>query len=346
MALIQNQNTDFAKIKVVRVGGGGSNAVDSMINSGKIKGVEFIAVNTDAQALLRSKAPTKVQIGTNFTKGLGSGGDPEFGRASAEESRSQLSELFYDTHMVFITAGMGGGTGTGATPIIAQEAKNQGALTVAVVTKPFAFEKKKRMQQAEDGIEELIQYVDAHIVVPNENLIKILDKKITLLNAFKYADNVLGQGVSGISDLITIPGQINADFADVRNIMMDSGSLLMGLGEATGADRAKIAAQKAISSPLLELSIEGASGVVYNITAGSDLTLAEVSQASDIISSCADDDATVIYGQTIDDSMGDMIKITVIATGFREKRKAIYIPNKNKFAGDFEVPTFLRLTKE
>ena len=343
MALIAPTNTEFAKIKVIGIGGGGSNAVDSMIGSNKIKNVEFVAVNTDAQALLYSQASNKLQIGSQYTKGLGSGGDPEIGRASAEESRSALKELFYDTNMVFITAGMGGGTGTGATPIIAQEAKKQGALTVAVVTKPFAFEGNQRMYQAEEGIEELIQYADTHIIVPNENLIKVLDKEVTLANAFKFADDVLGQGVRGISDLITIPGQINADFADVRNIMIDSGSLLMGLGEASGVDRAKLAAKKAITSPLLELSIEGAKGVVFNITAGSDVKLAEITEASKIITDCADNDATIIYGQTIDNTLGGMIKITVIATGFKEKRDFSKLASQVDFSGDFEVPTFLRV---
>jgi cell division protein FtsZ len=344
MPQITSTNTDFARIKVVGVGGGGSNAVDYMINSGLVNSVEFIAVNTDSQALLRSGASTKLQIGSNYTRGLGSGGDPEVGKASALESREQIKDLFYDTDMVFITAGMGGGTGTGATPIIAKEAKAAGSLTVAVVTKPFEFEGKQRMIQAEDGIEELIQHVDAHILVPNENLIKVLDKDITLLNAFKFSDDVLGQGVRGISDLITIPGRINADFADVKNIMVDSGSLLMGLGEASGKDRAKVAAKKAITSPLLELSIEGAKGVVFNITAGEDVKLSEITEAAKIITECADDDATIIFGQTVDKTLGDAIKITVIATGFSEKKDYSHLVSED-MGDDFEVPTFMRAGK-
>ena len=344
MPLIKSSNTAIAKIKVIGVGGGGSNAVDSMIASNTIKGVEFVAVNTDLQALLKSKADTKIQIGSNYTKGLGSGGDPETGRAAAEESRQKLLDLLYDTEMVFITAGMGGGTGTGATPLIAELAMLQGALTVAVVTKPFEFEGKHRMFQAEQGLELLIPNVDAHIVVPNQKLIEVLDKKITLLNAFKYADRVLGQGVQGISDLITLSGMINADFADVKNIMTESGSLLMGLGEATGSDKAKLAATQAMTSPLLELSIEGAKGLIFNITAGSDVLLAEIDEASKIITSKADPDANIIYGHTVDETMKDKIKIIVIATGFHKGLdKFRFYPRPAKTDDvDFEIPAFLR----
>ena len=349
MALIKPSNTTFAKIKVIGVGGGGCNAVDSMISSNKIQGVEFITVNTDAQALLRSQSQTKLQIGSNYTKGLGSGGDPEVGEAAVKESKDKIFDLLYDTEMVFITAGMGGGTGTGATPLIAELSRQQGALTVAVVTKPFNFEGTHRMSQAEEGIKSLIPNVDAYIVVPNQRLIDILDKKVTLLNAFKYADRVLGQGVQGISDLITIPGMVNADFADVRNIMSESGSLLMGLGEASGENRASLAANQAITSSLLELTIEGAKGLVFNITAGSDVLLSEVEEASNIITSKADKNADIIYGQTMDDSLKDKIKITVIATGFHKSLSGnSYVKakvNSNQPADDLdilEVPAYLR----
>lgn len=353
MSLIKPSNTNITKIKVIGVGGGGSNAVDSMIVSNQIKGVEFIAVNTDAQALMRSQAQTKIQIGSRYTRGLGSGGDPEVGKVSAEESREKIKDLLYDTEMVFITAGMGGGTGTGATPLIAQLATEQGALTVAVVTKPFQFEGTHRMSQAEAGIESLIPNVDAHIVVPNQRLMEILDKKITLLNAFKYADKVLGQGVQGISDLITIPSMVNADFADIRNIMADSGSLLMGVGEASGENRASIAANQAITSPLLEITIEGAKGLVYNITASSDVLLSEINEASNIITDKVDKNANIIYGQTIDDNLKDKIKITVIATGFREGLPFNnYVKsNDSKYINDkkgqsLDIPTFLRIKEE
>lgn len=316
MALVKPSNTTFAKIKVLGIGGGGGNAVNSMIESGQIDGVEFIAVNTDAQALLVSQAETKLQIGQNFTKGLGSGADPSVGKAAAEESRERVKDMLFDSDMVFITGGMGGGTGTGASPIIAEIAKDAGALTVAVVTKPFAFEGVHRMQTAEEGIEELRQAVDTLIVIPNQRLMEVVDKKMTLLDAFRLADNVLGQGVQGISDLITVPGLINVDFADVKTIMTDSGSALMGIGEASGENRAATAARMAISSPLLEISIDGAKGILYNVIGGEDLTMSEVSDASAIIANAADDDANIIFGATIDKDMGSNIKISVIATGF------------------------------
>lgn len=351
MALVKPSNTTFAKIKVIGVGGGGSNAVDSMITSNTIQGVEFVAMNTDAQALLRSQANTKLQIGSKYTKGLGSGGDPEVGKAAAEESQEKIRDLLYDTEMVFITAGMGGGTGTGATPLIAEIARQQGALTVAVVTKPFGFEGSRRMSQAEEGIELLIPNVDAYIVVPNQKLTDILDKKITLLNAFKYADKVLGQGVQGISDLITIPGMINADFADVRNVMTESGSLLMGLGEASGENRASLAATQAVTSPLLELTIEGAKGLIFNITAGSDVLLSEIQEASKIITSKADKDANIIYGHTVDENLNGKIKITVIATGFHKVlANSSYDKLKLNLSDDdleeLEVPAFLRMASD
>ena len=316
MALVKPSNTTFAKIKVIGVGGGGGNAVNSMILSREIKGVEFIAINTDAQALLTAKAETKLQIGSNFTRGLGAGADPEVGRTAAEESREKIKELLFDTDMVFIAAGMGGGTGTGASPIVAEIAKEVGALTVAVVTKPFAFEGVRRMQVAEEGIENLVDMVDTLIVIPNQRLLEVVDKKMTFVDAFRLADNVLGQGVKGISDLITVAGMINVDFADVKTIMSDSGSALMGIGEASGDDRAVMAARMAVSSPLLEVSITGAKGVLYNITGGPDMTMTEVSDASAIIADSADADANVIFGATIDENMGSKIKISVIATGF------------------------------
>ena len=319
MGLVKPSNTTFAKIKVIGIGGGGSNAVNSMVESGQINGVEFIAVNTDAQALLTSQADTKLQIGSNFTRGLGSGADPEIGRTAAEESREKIKDLLFDTDMVFITAGMGGGTGTGASPIIAEIAKEAGALTVAVVTKPFAFEGIRRMQTAEEGIDILADSVDTLIVIPNQRLMEVVDKKMTFLDAFRLADNVLGQGVKGISDLITVAGLINVDFADVRAVMTDSGSALMGIGEASGENRAVSAARMATSSPLLEVSVNGAKGILYTITGGPDMTMTEVSDASAIIADAADPDANIIFGATIDEDMANKIKISVIATGFDDK---------------------------
>ncbi len=331
MALVKPSNTTFAKIKVIGVGGGGGNAVNSMISSNQIQGVEFITVNTDAQALLTSKADTKLQIGSNFTKGLGSGADPEVGRTAAEESYEKLKDLLYDTDMIFITAGMGGGTGTGASPIIAEIAKESGALTVAVVTKPFAFEGVRRMRTAEDGIASLKETVDTLIVIPNQRLMDVVDKKMTLLDAFRLADNVLGQGVQGISDLITVPGLINVDFADVKTIMTESGSALMGIGEASGENRAATAARMAIASPLLEVSIDGAKGILYNIIGGEDMTMTEVSDASAIIANAADPDANIIFGATINENMGTNIKISVIATGFDDRQMGYANSNRPLF---------------
>jgi cell division protein FtsZ len=327
MGLVKPSNTTFAKIKVIGVGGGGGNAINSMIASNLIQGVEFVAVNTDAQSLLTNKADTKFQIGANYTRGLGSGADPEVGRQAAEESREKLKELVFDTDMVFITAGMGGGTGTGASGIIAELAKEAGALTVAVVTKPFAFEGMRRMSVAEEGIDSLKDKVDTLIVIPNQRLLDVIDRKMTLMDAFKYADNVLGQGVQAISDLITVPGLVNVDFADVKTVMSDSGTALMGVGTASGENRAVNAARAATSSPLLEVSIEGAKGILYTITGGEDLTLTEVSEASAIIHQTADRDANIIFGATIDKEMGSAIKISVIATGFDE--------NRLKFGGSY-----------
>ena len=342
MGLVKPTNTTFAKIKVVGVGGGGGNAVNSMISSNQIQGVEFITVNTDAQALLSSKADTKVQIGSNFTKGLGSGADPEVGRTAAEESREKLKDLLYDTDMVFITAGMGGGTGTGASPIIAEIAKESGALTVAVVTKPFAFEGIRRMQSAEEGIELLKDNVDTLIVIPNQRLMDVVDKKMTLLDAFRLADNVLGQGVQGISDLITVPGLINVDFADVKTIMSDSGSALMGIGQASGENRAATAARMAISSPLLEVSIDGAKGILYNIIGGADMSMSEVSDASTIIAAAAAPDANIIFGATIDENIGSSIKISVIATGFDERQLG-YASSARPYFGGYSRESNQRL---
>ncbi|OGJ16635.1 MAG: cell division protein FtsZ [Candidatus Pacebacteria bacterium RIFCSPHIGHO2_01_FULL_46_16] len=344
MALVKPSNTTFAKIKVIGIGGGGSNAVNSMITSKQIQGVEFIAINTDAQALLTSQAETKLQIGSNYTKGLGSGADPEVGKTAAEESYEKLKDLLYDTDMVFITAGMGGGTGTGASPIVAEIAKQSGALTVAVVTKPFAFEGTRRMQAAEEGIALLRDTVDTLIVIPNQRLMDVVDKKMTLLDAFRLADNVLGQGVQGISDLITVPGLINVDFADVKTIMTDSGSALMGIGEASGENRASTAARMAIASPLLEVSIEGARGILFNITGGSDMTMTEVSDASQIISNAADSQANVIFGATIDETMGNSIKISVIATGFDERQMG-YAGSKRQLFGAYSGDSQSRIPK-
>ncbi len=316
MGLVKPDINSFAKIKVLGIGGGGGNAVASMVDGGAIQGVEFVAVNTDSQALLANPSEIKLQIGENLTRGLGSGADPEIGRQAAEESREKIKELLVDTDMVFITAGMGGGTGTGSAPVIAEIAKEIGALTVAVVTKPFAFEGIRRMSVAEEGIEELKEKVDTLIVIPNQKLLDVVDKKMTLQEAFKVADAILGQGVQSISDLITVPGLINVDFADVRSIMTDAGTALMGVGTGTGENRAQTAARTAINSPLLEVKIDGARGILFNITGGPDMTMNEVSEASQLISEHADPDANIIFGATINDDMVDQIKISVIATGF------------------------------
>ena len=321
--LIKPDLARFAKIKVIGVGGGGCNALNSMISQQQIKGVDFIALNCDAQALLTCAATTKVQIGDKLTKGLGAGADSEIGRMAAEESREKLKEVLQEADMVFITAGMGGGTGTGASPIIAEVAREVGALTVAVVTKPFVFEGTRRMICAEGGVASLKEKVDALIVIPNQRLLDVVDKKMTLVEAFKVADSVLGHGVQGISDLITLPGLINVDFADVKTIMMNAGSALMGIGMGAGENRAMTAARTAISSPLLEVSIEGAKGVLFNITGGNDLTMAEVDEAAKIISQAADPDANIIFGAVIDDTMVDQVKITVIATGFDENKRRL-----------------------
>ncbi|HCM37707.1 MAG: Cell division protein FtsZ [Candidatus Gottesmanbacteria bacterium GW2011_GWB1_43_11] len=321
--LIKPDIARFAKIKVVGIGGGGCNALNSMISVSQIQGVDFIGINTDAQALLTNQSPTKIQIGENLTRGLGSGGNPEVGKQAAEESREKIKEHLIDSDMIFLTCGEGGGTGTGASPIVAEIAKEVGALTVAVVTKPFTFEGTRRMVQAEDGIVQLKEKVDTLIVIPNQRILDVVDKKLTLIEAFRVADSVLGQGVQGISDLITTPGLINVDFADVRTIMTNAGSALMGIGTGTGQNRATAAARMAIASPLLEISVEGAKGVLFNITGGKDMTMSEVDEAAKMISEAVDPDANIIFGATIDENMVDQVKIAVIATGFDETRKTL-----------------------
>jgi len=313
--MIANPQNYLAVIKVVGVGGGGVNAVNRMIDA-NLKGVEFIAVNTDAQALLMSDADLKLDIGRELTRGLGAGSDPEVGRQAAEDHRGDIEAALDGADMVFITAGKGGGTGTGAAPVIAEIAKGLGALTIGVVTRPFAFEGRRRAVQAEQGIQRLKEKVDTLIVIPNDRLLTVATEKTSVLNAFKMADEILLQGVQGITSLITTPGLINTDFADVRMIMKDAGSALMGIGQGTGEHRAVQAARAAISSPLLEASIEGARGILLNITGGSDLTLFEVNEAAEIIHSVAHPDANIIFGTVIDDEMGDEIKVTVIAAGF------------------------------
>ena len=310
---------NFALIKVVGIGGGGSNAVNRMIRA-ELLGVEFIAVNTDAQALLLSDAPHKLRIGDKVTKGLGSGADPTVGRKSAEDDSEKLYEALKEADMVFVTAGMGGGTGTGAAPIIAEIAKDVGALTVAVVTKPFSFEGAKRRLLAEQGIAELVDKVDTLITIPNDRLLQVVEKKTSMVDAFRIVDDVLRQGVQGISDLITVPGLINLDFADVKTIMTNAGSALMGIGHGSGESRAADAARQAIMSPLLEQSIDGARGVLFTITGGPDLTLFEVNEAAEIIHAAADPEANIIFGAVIDERMGGEVKISVIATAFEQAR--------------------------
>jgi cell division protein FtsZ len=310
-----NPQNYLAVIKVVGVGGGGVNAVNRMIDAG-LKGVEFIAVNTDAQALLMSDADIKLDIGRELTRGLGAGSDPEVGRLAAEEHRQEIEEVLQGADMVFITAGKGGGTGTGAAPVIAEIAKGLGALTIGVVTRPFAFEGRRRSVQAEAGIQRLKEKVDTQIVIPNDRLLTVSNEKTSMMNAFKMADEVLLQGVQGITDLITTPGVINTDFADVKMIMSNAGSALMGIGTATGEGRALNAARGAISSPLLEASIEGARGILLSIAGGSDLGLFEVNEAAEVIHGVAHPDANIIFGTVIDDEMGDEVRVTVIAAGF------------------------------
>lgn len=358
---------DFANIKVIGCGGGGNNAVNRMIVEG-LKNVEFISVNTDKQALMLSHANQKIQVGEKLTKGLGAGANPEIGKKAAEESREEITEVIKGADMVFITAGMGGGTGTGAAPVVAEIAKSMGILTVGVVTKPFPFEGRRRMKHAEMGIDNLKEKVDTLVTIPNERLLSMVDKKTTLLESFKLADDVLMQGVQGISDLITIPGLVNLDFADVRAVMLDKGLAHMGVGSGNGENRAQEAAKQAISSPLLETSIIGATGVLLNVTGGGDLGLLEINEAAEIVQEAADPDANIIFGAVIDENLKDEIRITVIATGF-EKEKGnkeksrdevkieVNEPEVNKvqeeaaaataptFEDELDIPAFLRRQK-
>lgn len=341
---IETTFDNLAKIKVIGVGGGGNNAVNRMITAG-VRGVEFIAANCDAQALLLSKAETKIQIGEKLTKGLGAGGNPEIGEKSAEESRGVIIEALRGADMVFVTAGVGGGTGTGAARVVAECAKEIGALTVGVVTKPFGFEGRRRMNQAENGIVNLKEKVDTLITIPNDRLLQVIDRRTSTLDAFRIADDVLRQGVQGISNLIVVPGLINADFADVKTIMTNAGSALMGIGTAKGEGGAKAAAEAAIKSPLLEASIEGAQGVLFNITGGKELSLFDVTEASNIITEAVDPNANIIFGAVIDESLEDEIRVTVIATGFEKrapytKEGSAYVSNTGVKHSDERPGTF------
>lgn len=304
-----------ALIRVVGIGGGGSNAIDRMIDEG-ISGVEFIALNTDGQALMRSKAPQRLRLGEKATRGLGAGGDPEIGVRAAEESIDNLYTLLHGSDMVFVTAGMGGGTGTGATPIVAKVAREEGALTIGVVTRPFSFEGAQRARAAEAGIDKLKEQVDTLIVIPNDRLLEMADKRVSLMDSFRMADDVLRQGIQGISELITVPGLINLDFADVKTIMSLGGAALMAVGRGSGEDRARVAAEQALSSRLLDVTIDGARGILFNVTGGQDLGLYEINQAASIIRETAHPDVNLIFGAVIDDDMNDEVRITVIATGF------------------------------
>jgi len=309
------ETENFARIRVAGVGGGGSNAVDRMIDEG-VSGVDFVAVNTDSQALLRSKAGIRVHIGEKLTRGLGSGGNPEQGEKAAEESIEDLNEVLKGSDMVFITAGMGGGTGTGGAPVVARVAKEQGALTIGVVTRPFLFEGTPRSRVANEGIDKLKEHVDTLIVIPNDRLLELTDKRMSLTESFGLADDILRQGIQGISELITVPGLINLDFADVKTVMSEGGAALMAVGRGEGEDRARLAAEQAVSSRLLDVTIDGARGILFNITGGPDLSLYEVNLAATIIRETAHPDANMIFGAVIDDSMSDELRITVIATGF------------------------------
>lgn len=366
----ENNNSDrmmmdgTATIKVIGVGGAGNNAVNRMVESG-IRGVEFISVNTDRQALQESKAGAKIQIGEKITRGLGAGANPDIGAQSAEESKAEIAEVLRGADMVFVTAGMGGGTGTGAAPIVAAAAKEMGILTIGVVTKPFTFEGKKRLSQAERGIESLKGKVDTLVVIPNDKLLQIIDRKTSIVDAFKMADDVLRQGVQGISDLIAVPGLVNLDFADVKTIMLNTGMAHMGIGMASGENRAEDAAKQAIQSPLLETSIEGARGVIINITGGPDLGLHEVNTAAELVQRSVDPEANIIFGAVIDENMGDEISITVIATGFEQEmpistigvaekvskawdKKINSIPvstDSSSNSSDLDIPSFLRNKK-
>ena len=314
---INSQAEPYARIKVVGVGGGGSNAVNRMIAEG-MQGVEFIAINTDAQALMLSSAETRIRLGEKLTRGLGAGGNPEVGRKAAEESADELYAALKGADMVFVTAGMGGGTGTGAAPIVSQIAREVGALTIAVVTRPFQFEGSRRQQSAEEGIERLKENVDTLIVIPNDRLLQLADHRVSLQDAFRLADEVLHQGIQGISELITVPGLINLDFADVRAIMAEGGAALMAVGKASGEDRARAAAEQAIANQLLDVTIDGARGILFNVTGGPDMTLHEVNAAAAAIRETAHPDVNLIFGAVIDPNMGDEIRVTVIATGFEQ----------------------------
>lgn len=347
---------EFARIKVVGVGGGGNNAVNRMIDCG-VRGIEFIALNTDRQALFSSRAEQKLQIGEKLTKGLGAGANPDIGMKAAEENKNEITEALKGADMIFITAGMGGGTGTGAAPIVAEVAKELGILTVGVVTKPFTFEGRRRLIHAERGIDDLKDKVDTLVIIPNDRLLQVAEKKTTMVEAFAMADEILKQGIQGISDLIAVPNLINLDFADVQTIMYNRGIAHMGIGQATGENRAVDAAKQAIKSPLLETSIDGAEAVLLNITGGGDLGLFEVNEAADLIRQAVDQDANIIFGAGIEESLGDEIKITVIATGFDSERKKASGNDLNKKTDkeaeesevigefkldDLDIPTFLR----
>jgi len=322
MALIKTLSGQFAKIKVIGIGGGGGNAINSMIEEGKIKGVDFVSINTDSQALLNSQSTIKIQIGEKLTKGLGAGGNPQTGRLAAEESQDRIREILQNTDMIFLTGGMGGGTCTGAAPIIAKIAKKEfDILTIAAVTKPFTFEGTRRMSNALEGISQLKDFVDTLVVIPNQKIMDVVNSKATLVEAFRIADSVLSQGTRAIADLITKPGLINLDFADIKSIMSNAGSALMGVGEAKGEDRAKKAVEKAIYSPLIEVDINGARGVLLNITGGNDLTMAEIEESAQTITKYTAPDANIIFGTNIDPSMEGSIKITLIATGFDPNQK-------------------------
>jgi cell division protein FtsZ len=346
----------LAVIKVVGVGGGGTNAVNRMVESG-LSGVEFIAVNTDAQALLMTDADVKIHIGSKATRGLGAGADPSVGLAAAQETRDELKEALKGADMIFVTAGEGGGTGTGAAPVVAELGRELEALTVGVVTRPFGFEGRRRAEQAEVGIQNLRDRVDTLIVIENDRLLQVVDKKTPVTEAFGIADDILRQGVQGITDLITVPGLVNLDFADVRTIMRDAGSALMGIGHASGDTRAADAANAAVSSPLLETTLDGATGVLLNITGGPNLGLFEVNEAAEVVTGHADPNANVIFGAVIDESMGDEVRVTVIATGFggRPRRRRVEAPGTPVAAtserryerpvasdADIEIPSFLR----
>lgn len=348
MAEVKPEIETFAKIKVVGVGGGGSSAINRMIDTG-IKGVGFVAINTDIQALHYNKAKEKIHIGKTVTRGLGAGMNPDLGKGAAEESENEIKEVLKDCDMVFVTCGLGGGTGTGASPVVAQIAKDMGALTVAVVTKPFIFEGGQRKNIAERGLSELADKVDTIITISNDKLLQVIDKKTSLLDAFQVADDVLRQGVQGIAEIITVPGIINADFADVKAVMSNAGSALMGIGTASGENRAIEAAKAAINSNLLDMSIDGARGIVFTVTGGSDLSMNEVSEAAKVITSAADEDAKIIFGAVIDEKMKDEVKISVVATGFDGQPRSSdndvitsYTPNtfiKNDKPDDDDKPT-------